>query len=389
MNHNSITSRVPEVDTFPATDVALDFNEPRIQLKSALEQSRAETLRLVAPLEETILCHQAHPNFSPVGWHWGHIGFTESLWLLEKMGGQPPLFPHYQSLFAADGLPKSRRRELPSPTEIDLYVATIRQEVLRVLEQLDPSSLRQQARLWWWVMNHEAQHAETIQMVLALQQALALPAGVGVPDPHSKGHGEKICIPAGEYPQGSDHLLGLDNERPRHRVSVASFAIDRHPVSQGDYQEFMDAGGYHDAQWWSQSGWQWLQETGVEKPRYQFAGDRHGPVCGLSWYEAEAYACFRGQRLPTETEWEIAAQSGDLQGTGQVWEWTATWFAPYGGFESFPYPGYSHTYFDQHHRVLKGGSWASRAIVKRPSFRNWYVPETREVFAGIRLAQTL
>lgn len=390
MNHNSIT--------FNPTDSPTNLNhfhspktlhgdrpqiDLKIDLKTALDQSRAETLSLIAPLTEKILCHQAHPNLSPVGWHWGHIGFTEGLWLLEKTCGQPPLFPHYRSLFAADGLPKHRRRELPPAPEIQSYLDTIRQRVLDVLNQLDPITLSQHARLWWWILQHEAQHAETIQMVLALQQALPIPAVPSAP----RAPENSIYIPQGNYEQGNHDPLALDNEQPRHPVWVDHFTIDSHPVSQRAYQEFIEAAGYQTAHWWSPQGWQWLQNTGVDHPRHPSAHPDF-PVCGLSWYEAEAYACFRGQRLPTETEWEVAAQLGQLQGTGQVWEWTATWFAPYPGFQSFPYPGYSATYFDQQHRVLKGGSWASRNRVKRPSFRNWYLPETREVFAGLRLART-
>ncbi|MDG2989937.1 SUMF1/EgtB/PvdO family nonheme iron enzyme [Candidatus Synechococcus calcipolaris G9] len=387
MNHNSTTSRATSFNIHKTSDHlnATHGDRLRIDLKTALEESRAATLDLVAPLSETILCHQAHPNFSPVGWHWGHIGFTEGLWLLEKMLGQPPLFPHYRSLFAADGLPKHRRRALPPAPDIRLYVDTIRQQVLEALEQLDPMALSQQARLWWWILHHEAQHAETIQMVLALQQAL--PPLEYIPRTHSC-QGNSIHIPQGNYEQGSHDPFALDNEQPRHLVPLSDFSIDQHPVSQGDYQAFIDAGGYETAHWWSTQGWQWLQAAGVTQPCYQLSAHPEFPVCGLSGYEAEAYACFRGQRLPTETEWEIAAQSGQLQGTGQVWEWTATWFAPYPGFQSFPYPGYSETYFDQQHRVLRGGSWASRNLVKRPSFRNWYPPETREVFAGLRLCHS-
>jgi gamma-glutamyl hercynylcysteine S-oxide synthase len=241
-----------------------------------------------------------------------------------------------------------------------------------------------------------------------------------------------VMIPAGEFVQGNDSIDALDNESPSYRVYLDTYLIDRYPVTCGQYRAFMAVGGYENAEWWSEAGWQWLQVERVTQPLYWHSDrsyDDH-PVCGVSWYEAEAYSNFVGKRLPTEAEWEKAA-SWDAQtkrhciypwgeefptgeycncdrliGTttpvnaypagqsaygladtlGNVWEWTGSWFAPYNGFQSYPYIGYSQVYFDNQHRVLKGGSWATRPWALRSSFRNWYYPSVRQVFAGFRCA---
>jgi iron(II)-dependent oxidoreductase len=197
-------------------------------------------------------------------------------------------------------------------------------------------------------------------------------------------------------------------------------------------------GGYQQCALWSEPGWRWRRRERRRGPRYwgddplAFARahlDPTHPVQRLSYYEAEAYARWAGGRLPTEAEWERAAcwdaaaerarpfpwgeaepdatravfdrrlqgpapvhaasagasPVGCLGMAGGVWEWTATPFAPYPGFEPWPYAGYSTPYFDGRHFVLRGGSWASRRTAIRPVFRNWYPRQTCEVFAGVRV----
>jgi formylglycine-generating enzyme required for sulfatase activity len=174
-------------------------------------------------------------------------------------------------------------------------------------------------------------------------------------------------------------------------------------VSNGDFLEFIDLGGYRNRAWWNPEGWQWRERNAITHPIYwreQFPGQwimialdgvrplvRADPVMGISWYEADAYARFVRKRLLTEVEWEKAAQGGAIEGDGQVWEWTSNWFQPYPGFRAHPYEGYSVPYFDGQHRVLRGGSWATCRHVRRSTFRNWYHPWMREIFAGVRCAQ--
>ena len=232
---------------------------------------------------------------------------------------------------------------------------------------------------------------------------------------------------------GSDAVEALDNERSRHLCYQEKYSIDRYPVTCSQYRNFMESDGYQNPQWWSADGWTWLQSHLVDRPLYwsENPAFNNHPVCGVSWYEAEAYCNFIGQRLPTESEWEKAASwdaENQTQRTypwgeeppnlslcnhgnhigntapvdqfpkgasavgcsdmlGNVWEWTASIFDAYPGFESYPYRGYSQAYFDGEHRVLKGGSWATHPQTLRASFRNWYYPGVRQIIAGFRCAQ--
>jgi ergothioneine biosynthesis protein EgtB len=413
------------------------------QIWQRLIQSRSSTLSLVAGLDPEILRAQAHPDFSPVGWHFGHIGYTESLWLLRRCAKLDPIKPHYDRLFAADGLPKQERTHLPTYAEIYDYLDRIRTNTYRYLERFSDLEMRSQEKLWRWLVQHESQHCETIAIVLQMLDHTQIePAPPVYNNPNSNGCRnanltEMVQIPVGSFLQGYNEIDALDNELSEHQVDLPTYWIDRYPVTRGAYQEFIDAGGYRQQRWWSDKGWQWLVSSQAEMPSLQplywqswLVTDEH-PVCGVSWYEADAYARFRGKRLPTESEWEKAARwnpesdcsqvypwgdstleqmlcnHSQSQGMttpvnafpqgqsaygchdmlGNVWEWTSSLFHPYPGFTSFPYPGYSSTYFDRSHYVLKGGSWATQPWALRASFRNWYYPHVRQIFAGFRCAR--
>ncbi len=403
----------------------------------AFVECRAKTLLLFQDMEHRTFCSQAHPDFSPVGWHLGHIAYTESLWILQRTAALPCPFPQYRKLYSADGLPKNQRVQLPSLEETRYYLDTVREKVLYHMER---TNLEQQERLWRFLLQHESQHSETISFVLELirnQKSdrekenswhLSYSSSLLLRNPLN----EMVQIPAGEFEMGSNSLDALDNERSAHKVYLDTYSIDRYPITCKQYRTFMKAGGYKNPQWWSKAGWQWLHQEQATKPLYWEDNPAwyNNPVWGVSWYEAEAYAKFVGKRLPTEAEWEKAVswdeklkrrriypwgnkkpttencnynnihsqttavnaypsgQSayGLYDALGNVWEWTASWFDGHEGFQHYPYKGFSQVYFDNQHKVLKGGSWATRPWALRSSFRNWYHPNVRQIFAGFRCA---
>ena len=352
------------------------------------------------------------------------------------MGGYGPIFSEYHQLFAADGLPKHKRQKLPSFEEICDYLKTVREKVLFYLET---APVEEQERLWWFLIQHECQHCETIAFVTFLahwqaKKQVVLPLNYA----EETISFDMVKISAGSFEMGSNAVYSLDNERPQHSVFLDSYWIDRYPVTCGEYRKFMESGGYQNPEFWSKEGWNWLQKNPVCQPLYwtnEPSSNLH-PVCGVSWYEADAYARFVNKRLPTEAEWEKAASwdvekaksriypwgdifdekrrcnlsCGDSYGNetltsvgkfeagvsgygcedmvGNVWEWTDSWFDGYEGFEWYPYTGYSQVYFDGLHKVLKGGSWATRPQAIRCSFRNWYYPGIRCILAGFRCAKS-
>jgi iron(II)-dependent oxidoreductase len=243
---------------------------------------------------------------------------------------------------------------------------------------------------------------------------------------------------------GSNHDEdGWDNEREAHSVLVPAFSIQKTPVTNGEWLAFIEAGGYDIDAHWSAAGRAWKRRVNAKCPLYWHeAGPGQwfertlagvlplveaAPVCHLSWYEAEAFARHAGARLPTECEWERvasdgvgeklrfpwgnlahehvdwalnrcvrsavgsfpqnASRSGVLDLVGGVWEWTEEVFGPYPGFTAQAYAGYSEPWFDGKHRVARGGSYVTEPELGRSTFRNWYPPEMRLPFLGLRLAR--
>jgi iron(II)-dependent oxidoreductase len=353
-------------------------------MRHAMAETRARTLALVAHLSDADLERVIDPIMSPIAWDLGHIAAYEDLWIGHRTGGLEMLRPELAALYDAFETPRAVRGDLEflRGDELRAYLEAVR---ARTLEVTDRCGVGDRHEL---VLRHEMQHTETMLQTMALggllPQGAGLPAAVPGPDAW-------VDVPAGAFAMGAGpDGFAYDNERPRHRVSVGAFRIARRPVTNATWLTFTEGGGYERRPWWSHEAWMWKEEYDIgDCPGAVRTGDPDAPAVHISWFEADAFARWAGARLPTEAEWERAATWNRLDGSGQVWEWTASAFAPYPGFRPYPYPEYSEPFFGDAYRVLRGGSCATHARVAGPTFRNWDLPQRRQLFAGVRLAADL
>lgn len=411
----------------------------------ALAEARERTLALVAPVSQEDLDRVHSPLMSPLVWDLGHIAAFEDLWLCIRAGGLEPLRPDLMAVYDASETPRAERGDIPYLRRDDAleYMEQVRERALAVLASADlsPDSDRLNANgfVWDLLIQHEHQHNETMLQTLQLAApgtfdpavvagsraagataAAGGPAAVGA-SPESARNGSAsdaspLILGGGTFEIGdAGQGFAYDNERPRHAVELTAFAIDRAPVTNGEYAEFVADGAYEQRELWTEAGWRWRESEQAGRPLYWTADgrerrfdrikpcDQTRPVMHVSCFEAEAYARWAGGRLPTEAEWETAATllDGDRRGNldqldfgpgaagpfvGDCWEWTASEFTGYPGFRAFPYPEYSEVFFHSGYRVLRGASWATRPSVARATFRNWDHPQRRQIFSGFRCA---
>ncbi len=417
----------------------------RDKLARDLTAARERTLALV-DFDDDELRRQYHPLMSPLVWDLAHIGQQEELWLLRGGNTDLPsmLGPQVESLYDAFIHSRVSRVDLPlmSPTEARGFCRTVRD---RALDALDARP-EENTFAFGLVISHEHQHDETMLQALNLRVGEPLlRLGAPLPDGRPGVAGTSVLVPGGPFVLGVDvatEPYSLDNERPAHTVDVPAFRIGRVPVTNAEWQAFVDDGSYDNSRWWSQRGWEHRQQVGLRAPQF-WNGDgtrtRFGrvedipadePVQHVTYFEAEAYAAWAGARLPTEVEWEkacawdpvterrrrfpwgdseptarVANLGGDAlrpapagaypdgasaysgeQMLGDVWEWTSSPLRPWPGFTPMIYERYSQPFFDGDYRVLRGGSWAVGREILRPSFRNWDHPIRRQIFSGVRLA---
>jgi iron(II)-dependent oxidoreductase len=346
----------------------------RTELVSALEHARSRTEALVEPLTDEQLTRAVSPLQSPLVWDVAHIGHFEELWLLRRLGGREASLPGHAGLYDSFAHPRRERAALPllSPEGTRRYVADVRSAVLELLPDLsfdngDP--LLEHGFVVGMVAQHELQHGETMAQTLAL-------GGFPAPDrprpPRVESAGD-VLVDGGPFALGARDPWAYDNERPQHVVDVPAFRIDRSLVTNREYAEFVEAEG-------ADVPLDWEREESVP-------GE---PVQHVSFHQADAFARWAGKRLPTEAEWEKAVKTvGDRleHVDGAVWQWTASPFEGYPGFRAFPYAEYSEPFFGGDYKVLRGGSWYTDPLVARPTFRNWDLPDRRQIFSGIRCAR--
>ncbi len=389
-------------------------------IASRLGETRERTLLLLDPLDDEQLNRVYSPILSPLSWDLGHIANFEELWLVQRVGDHEPMHGELGQLYDAISKPRKTRNELPilRDAELRAYLEQVRERTLEVLSGADldgtDDALLRDGFIYEMLIAHEQQHNETmlqlLQMVDGYEPAETDPGPAS--EPVSDGP-EMVPVEAGEQEIGAAATgFAYDNERPRHAVELDSFWIDRTPVTNGEYARFLEESDAEPPLYWRRDGEGGWVDAAMGRGE---AVDPGHPVVHVSWHEADAFARWAGKRLPTEFEWEAASAGADperanldhlgfgtapagayadgasdggaVQMLGDVWEWTASDFRAYPGFEAFPYPEYSEVFFGDEHKVLRGGAWATRRDVIRPSFRNWDLPQRRQIFSGIRCAR--
>jgi len=412
-----------------------------------LRASRARSRALTQDLRGGQLFGPRLPIVNPVLWELGHIAWFQERWCLRLRNDgslAASLMPDADALYDSAAIAHDLRWDLALPA---LEATLTFQD--RVLDLVQERMQRESdnPRLAYFVQLaafHEDMHAEAFHYT---RQTLAydapqLPLSEVSSDTRAPAaSGGDAAIPGGRYLLGARRgpEFVFDNEKWEHPVEVRPFLIARCAVSNAEYLGFVEDRGYLRREFWSEAGWRWLQQTGVQAPHYWRKQDGqwqrrrfdawaplslYEPVIHVSWHEAQAYCRYAGRRLPTEAEWEIAAsctgtperrrypwgdapadvRRANLEGNapiavdalpagasaygcrqliGNVWEWTGTDFGPYPGFEPDPYKEYSQPWFGTH-QVLRGGSFATPARLIRNTWRNFYTPDRHDIFAGLR-----
>ena len=397
-------------------------------------QVRQRTLQLCAGLSAEDLQLQSMPDASPGKWHLAHTSWFFEQFVLGRDPAYRPRDPawhylfnsYYQSVGPMHARPQRGLLSRPSLDEVHGYRHYIDDAVGELLQRNGDAELAAVIELG---LQHEQQHQELLLTDIkhAFWCNLLLPAyrapidtvAGSKPVPLRFVGGREGIVEIGHRGEG----FAFDNETPRHRTLLQPHALANRPVTNAEYLAFVREGGYREPGLWLSDGWATLQREGWQHPIYwqddlasefTLAGvralDPYEPVCHLSYYEAEAFARWAGARLPTEAEWESAAQGVEIGGNlqderrfhpraasgdaglqqlyGDVWEWTASPYVSYPGFR--PLPGSLGEYngkFMCGQWVLRGGSCATPRDHLRASYRNFFPPHARWQFAGLRLGQ--
>ncbi|MET0061632.1 MAG: ergothioneine biosynthesis protein EgtB [Candidatus Thiodiazotropha endolucinida] len=415
----------------------ITINSGRDRLMTEFQRVRRFSESLCLPLRADDFQIQSIVQTSPPKWHIAHVSwFFEAFVLPHFNPGYRPFHPRFDYIFNSyyytHGMmhPRPRRGLLSRPTvdEVYRYRAHVDEQMMQLMETIDEKVWSELAFRVILGLNHEEQHQELLLMDVK-HNFWSNPLKPAYRDDLQTASGNTRAIRWVEQ-AGGVHRIGhggaedfaYDNETPRHDLLLSDFRLADRLVTNGEYRAFMEDGGYEDPALWLSDGWALLQREAWRHPLYweQEEGEwlqftlgglsplnPHEPVCHLSYYEADAYARWSGKRLPLEGELEVVLSQQPLSGNfvdrdqlhpapagemgqwfGDLWTWSASPYAAYPGFK--PLGGSMGEYngkFMSNQMVLKGGCCATPAGHTRASYRNFFYPDERWAFTGLRLAE--
>jgi iron(II)-dependent oxidoreductase len=420
-----------------------------LDLLAALTDARRFELELFADISDSQLLGEQGHFLEPPIWEIGHVGWFQEYWILRNLDGAEPLLPGSDGIYDSFNVSYRLRwtHRYPSRTETLTYIARVLERSVGRIDGREPTE--KDRYFYTLAALHEDMHAENLTAVLqtlsfARPKLSSFERAATEPPVDEAYQPKDVSVPGGMFELGASRSepFVFDNEKWAHPVMVAPFRISSTPVTNAQFQAFVDSGGYQSRELWSYRGWDWRRRARLENPLFWIKDERGWyerqfdeiaplrpwhPVSCVSWWEAEAYCKWARRRLPTEAEWEMAASfdpgtggkcrfpwgdapprpeqanldhraggtvdvralpAGDSalgcrQMIGNVWEWVADTFEPYPGFVCDPYKEYSQPYFGTK-KVLRGGCWATRGRLIRTTWRNFYMRQRRNIFAGFR-----
>ncbi len=390
------------------------------ELAQALRDSRAVTLARVIDLDAHAWHVPQRAGINPIAWELGHLAWFAEFWILRgpHIRGANGLVDAARAariagpdaIFDSARLAHGARWQAELPDRAAL-LTTLSAQLEACIAAIPADEDDRSAYFHRLALFHEDMHGEAFAWLRATlgfpapSDLRALPhfdaaSEAGVDTAQIEFAAERVEIGRGRDAPG----FSFDNEQPLRSVRLAAFAIDAAPVTAGQFLRFVEAGGYDDAACWPEAAGAWRARHALGHPERWRRGaggdwqarwfdrwqplDHAAPVIHVSAWEAEAYCRWRGRRLPSAPEWERAAREPRFRWGGSVWEWTADAFDAHPGFEPGPYHDYSLPWFGDH-RELRGGSVATHRRLHHPSYRNFFLPERSDVFAGFRTAALL